>query len=228
MENFTDNFDITGFNNKTIVINIEDANSENPFTTNFNFPIVSKNLTTITPKVSEPVPCNGDNEGAIYTNSVNKSAFYCNGDIWGSFGFNIYGYAKMKNLTGVVVDLVSEGVFENITGINNGSVTNGITYDGDHAFTVNYSGVYEVSASVAFAGASSQEYSFDFLVNGIQQDIFSIRQTSTSSAEASISLGPYAIPLDVGDILTLGVSDGAIPIDPTIIGVQIGVRRVGQ
>lgn len=143
-------------------------------------------------------------------------------------GNQIYGYAKLYNLTGVVIDIVSVGVFENITGINNGSELNGMSYDGDHAFTIIYPGVYEVSASISFAGATSTQYNFDIFVNGERQYIFSRRQITSPNAEGSVSIGPYAISLNEGDVVTLAISDGAIPIDPTIIGAQFGLLRVGN
>ncbi len=141
---------------------------------------------------------------------------------------NIYGYVKLKNESGVVIDLISAGVYENITGINNGSKLNGISYDGDHAFTIDIDGTYEVSASVSFTGASAKEFTFDILVNGVTQDIYSIRKTSTSNAQIGASIGPYAISLNVNDSLTLGVADGTTPQDPTILSVQFGLRRIGQ
>lgn len=236
----TPTFDILGVPGRVEVITLDDNNSATPYMTRFNYDVNFTNLTTFQKNVTFDSNITIDNYGFFgfigsITNRVTKiwaSALDVSGNINQSVGDafinNIYGYAKMKNETGVVIDLISVGVFENITEINNGSVVNGVTYDGDHAFTINHSGTYEVSASISFAGASATEYFFDFIVNNVEQNIFSIRQITTANAEGSTSLGPYAINLNSGDVVTLGIADGITPIDPTIIGVQFGIRRIGE
>lgn len=239
--------DISGFNNETDVIKINNKNWETPFLTTFNFPVNFNNDTVMDNlNITNNLNVGGNITlgqkitfafGEMIDNIVDgiikiTGSLLVDGDInqtnGNAFINNIYGYAKMKNETGVVIDLVTQGVYENITGINNGSTLSGVTYDGDHAFIINYSGTYEVSASIAFAGASATDYFFDVLINGVTQDIFSQRQITTSNAEGSASLGPYGIYLNEGDMVTLGVADGATPVNPTMIGVQFGIRRVGE
>lgn len=216
IESFDLDFDITGFNNETDVIFIENSFGLNPFLTTFFYDVNFTNQTTFQNITAENLTV----QNIKVEQNINQT-------IGNAFINNIYGYVKMKNESGVVIDLVSPGVYVNITSITNGSVLNGISYDGDHAFTIDHSGTYEVSASVAFVGPSAKVFTFDILVNDVMQNIFVARLT-TANAEASVSLGPYALSLNEGDVVTLAMADGVTPVDPTVIGVQFGLRRIGN
>ncbi len=140
----------------------------------------------------------------------------------------VRGYTKIHNDSGVVIDLVTTGVYVNISEYFNGTRLSGVDFDDDHAYTILIGGSYEVFCSISFVSGANSEHGMDIGLNSVPQDIHAHRQITSPNAEGDMSI-MGEIDADAGDIITCMINDEAGAInDPTIVSSQFNIKRTGE
>lgn len=193
--------DISGVNNQTDVIVLNNKFATIPFLTNFFFPVIFRNDTTVDSDLN----------------------------VTGNFtGNQIYGGMGVSNDAGFEVDLITIDVYENITNFTSTRL-NGFSFSNNQSLTAQVSGVYEVTYDVSFADTANSQLGFNVGINGVPATFTHSDRKIGTGGDVGNTGGNGIIELNVGDVVTLMARDENEPVaDITISASNLKIIRIGN
>lgn len=108
----------------------------------------------------------------------------------------------------LVIDLVTEDVYENITGLHL-DYNNSIYMNGQA--TIGKTNMYHLTGSISFNGGNSGVYRYNLFVNDAEEHACGAMRTTTSSSIGSMSLN-CLVYLEEGDVVNMRVKDTTSPV----------------
>ncbi len=143
-------------------------------------------------------------------------------------GNSIYGGMYINNQDGVIIDLITLNVWENITNFTNTKL-NGFSFANNQSLTSQFSGVYGIDYSISFADSANSELGFVVGINGVEQNQTRSQRKIGTGGDIGNTGGTGIIELNVGDVVTLMARDENNPVaDITISSSNFKIVRVGN
>lgn len=147
----------------------------------------------------------------------------------GNNSFLNYYYGEMWNYstgTNNVIDLVTPGVYVNVTGLVNGSLNGMELIDNQHLRATKV-GHYLVNFGFSFKGGNNNDYGVGVRHNGVMERNCYTRRTTTGVGWGNTG-NSCIVEMQEGDVLTVVVDDEANPVaDITLKQVTVTALRVG-
>ncbi len=141
---------------------------------------------------------------------------------------NIYGEMGINDASLAVV-IISSGVFENVTGLSNINEQNGFILQDNFTLVTQFNGLYKVVYSVSYGSdLPNRNWANVVGVNGVTIDKTKSERKISASNDMGYQGGNGNIRLEVGDEVTLMMSNLDTSSDAIINNANLNILRIAN